>query len=735
MKHYQICFTRLSGQESKDGWQAVNASEGLTQTTIASFTRFQNGNITPPVFDKEDMQDQMVTELQSDGEHVFYTMIKCNAAADDRGRSIMFAHSFVFDAEEFILVPQAVLGLSKANFKFDVASTCTMPQALDVCEHVTLPECIRTLGLSGHNYNTLIKCVYSVLDGKANNSLHIVCDCKSDTIRRYMTCIYMALPYEFRRKISFSTYDFNNGVTKTIIFDRPGKSEGVYYLIPETEENNILTESFKKRFSKYEFLCAVPNNYDSGFDGDSYFKALESKLALFGSARTTVFELYKIADDLIKYDQAGEMNVTAEARCVRLNELLSAPIRHVYVDQLIVNVLSEIIKSNVELNDVLFEKLCRKLEITQSSELRHVGCLYIFVKLVHMNIEDAAKYLFSAYTNRASETFVQLKQILNENEKGCMILNRFYAEHVAGATSAAYEDIRSLYNETAGLAMKTDALLSSINQKVLLYAKKCSQEGLSPDEYMERVNALSSEVLVGQPEVKARIDAAAKKYYWESFDYTGLDLKAPGHYNAVLIDNDAICAAIKGAYELTRSFVRDNAVYFGQQAFAESRLLDDCLPGKAGGIVKSKIIAECVDYKYRIDNLNLDIWINLAMAFRDRIGSSVEFMFNNEIAPMCVYFAQAYDRSYLLKADDNVREQFTLELSEYIARKTEYAKVATEALHIVKEGTRGIKQEQKRLQREERSNSKNSAPMGLGKLLRKKKNDASDDGNDGRWKN
>lgn len=746
MTHHQICFTRLSGQGSGDGWQAVNMSPELPQSAVSSFTRFQNGNITPPAFDEEDAASQIVTELQTDGEYAFYTLIKCNAAADDRGRAIMFAHSYVFSLDEFVKDPQAVLCVDKSNFSFDVSSTQEMRPSLVRTDAKNLRECVESLGLTKESYTTLVQCVYSILDGKTKNSLHLICDCSEETIRKYMTCIYAALPYEFRKKISFSTYEFQNGGVKTIIFDRKVKNPGSYYIDPKTEENNVLTEVVKKRLSKYEFMRVIPGNYDSDSDLDSYFKDLEERLAMFGSAQTTSLELYKIAYDLIRDEDSGPENMDTQALCQRLNEYMSAPTAHPYIDKQIQFVLAEIVERNIELNDVLSEKLCKKLETTRDADLIECGYRYNSAKVKRMSVDDGAKYLFEAYTNRNSESFIQIKKLLDEDEKGREILVKLYtmvAESIvknSGGVPSA-EDIRGFYDETKNLS-SADEMAKLVFGLSVKYGLKLAVAEKEPKKLADTMNDLLIYVLNDKKEMARGVAKATKNAYWDNFKFADLVIDIPGYYDNVKPEGHELYDLAAGFIAILEIFKTDNTPYFSDALTELNAGASKTLDAAEYTAAMNKLIDACVENRDMVWEGNLDIWLHLTFTLRKIVGNPAKFLLEKGIIPSIEAFDDMYRGSEYLK-DETSLDDFVEQLRECAQDKNEISKIAADAIRTIKDDKKQMEQLRKKEEREERRRAKETAKetaretsekgsffSGLFKKRNKNNNDDNDNNDD-----
>ena len=729
MVHYQACFTRISGQDSGAGWQTVNVSPGLPQESVSAFSRFQNGNITPPSFDSEDATSQIVTELQNDGNFVFYTLIKCNAAADDKGRPIMFAHSFVFPLNEFVQTPQEVLGIKQSNFAFEVSQTVSPPPTLTRKNPFTLSEAVTSLSLTADSYATLVQCVFFILDGKAKNSLHIICDCAPDTIRGFMTCIYAALPYEFRKKITFSTYEFQSGAVKTIIFDRKIKNTGDYHIIPQTGENNVISDVVLKRWGKYEFMRFVPDNFTTTADHDQYFKHLEDTLSLFGSTHTTSLDLYKIACDLILDDQNKDFTIAPETLAKRLNEFLSAPINHPYIDQQIQLVLGDIIEYNVILNDVLSEKLCKKLEATRDQDLIDCGHVYNSEKISRMNVEDGAIYLFEGYKNRQSESFIQIRKLLDRDIKGRDILNYLYTNLIPSSIPKNEDSIISFYEETTSLFDKRE-IQNSLCQMCAAYFKTIINDKINPRLLMLSVVELLEKVLQERSDLIEKVKCSVIQTYWDRFSYDTLLFDRQDVYSNVLtpeIQKHSKVSRVNELLKVFRFFEMRDVDSFRKQVTSLFSSESTVFSGTERLLLAQKLKNTCLDNREIYGGHELDVWLTVAFKLCNK-ENPISFLITNHIQGM-YHFEEAFQDSRLLMSERKLK-QFGGCLEEYVQSKSDGYKIAADALRVIKDHEKRVKQDIKKQQREEqratREASDETSLLAKGINIFKKKKQDSD---------
>ena len=688
----------MGGQGSGAGWQTVNASADIPAEAVASFSRFQNGNVYPPVFDPEDAAEQIVSELQTDGAFSFLTHIKYGLT-DETGRPAMFAHSYVFPLNDFIRSPQDALNVESSDFAFDSNQTAVPKSVLSKTPKISLSDAFNGLGITSEIYALLVQCIYFAFEGKAKNALHIICDCQPETIRKILVCIYSAIPYEFRKKITYSTYESQNSAPKVILFDRQLSDSGSYYFRLSNGENNVLSDAVLKRWEKYEFMKKAPGDTDADIDG--YFAALEEKLALFGSAQTTSLELYKIAHDLWLADKDGldSEPATPESLCIRLNEFLSAPVSHPYIDRQIDIVLGKIIDDDVELNDILSEKLCGKLEKTQDRDLIETGYMFNSAKISRMAVEEGGKYLFNAYKDRSSESFIQIKKLLDGDAKGRAILSHFYNNLIAAALPPGKEQIIAFHAETLTLSDRS-AIQESLHRLINAYLKSIVNTRVSPSSIMYEAGDFLRNILGDRPDMVEASKNQAKKLYWNLFSYDQVRIDDSGYYAEIFLQSELKSDMVHELLQLYRSFISKNltTAVFNKQLLTlfgrESRFSSD-----ENALLFKKFQDACILDIGVYDAKEIDIWI-IVSGFA--LGKdSVRFMIENNIPGMVSDFATSFKSSSILKVE-KTRQMFSDALNKYIQEKPEGYKIAAEALHVIKEQEKTIKQEQKNQEKEQK---------------------------------
>jgi hypothetical protein len=469
----------------------------------------------------------------------------------------------------------------------------------------------------------------------------------------------------------------------------------------------------------------VPENYKDA-DLDEYFKYLEEKLGLFGSAQTTSLDLYKIAYDLIYYELHEDITLTSEELCIRLNELLNAPISHPYIDTQIWLVLGGIIEYKVILNDVLAEKLCKKLETTTDQDLIMRGYRYNSEKIARMSVDAGAKYLYDAYSNRQSDSFIQIKTLLDRDSKGRDILNQLYTVLIAGRMPIDGDHILAFYEETKTLSDRSK-IQESLIKMVSANLESLVRKKQDPSVLMTHANELLRAVFNDKPDDIAEVKTVVKQLYWNEFDYADLKIESPKIYADVILQDEIKCQVVFEFLNAYKSFLANDDAQFNFQVNRLLSIMNALLTSDERSLLVNKLLSACVENRHVTGDTDLDIWLSLTLLLNAEKKNPAKFLIENRIKPMLKYFDEAYPRSKFLKNEAN-KEKFTIYLAEYAQEKTEYSKVASDALRVIKEHEKQAKQDVKRQQREEKRDTKESTdkPSTLSKIggiIKKKNND------------
>lgn len=664
MIFYQACFTRIGGQGTRDGWQIVNCSPELDERDLSFFSSDQNANITPPVFDPEDSQTKIVEEFVVNQNSAFLTKIKYDVGTDPLGRSISFAHSFVFGLNDYVHKPQDVLFIADSNFRFSVEMTKEIPSSLEMMEVLSLKECVEYVGLTKETYKKLMKCVYYILDSKSRENLHIICDCRPETIARIIMCILSAMPIEYRKRVTYSTYMSRDSAYKAIIFDRTDKAKGEYFFNLKTGANNVLSDVLIKKMSRYGFIDVIPEGYDTDMSPEFYFENLDIELKKFADRQPITLDLYRVAYEIMMATANGSESDAPQDYLKRLNNLLNVPIVHPYIDQQIQYALSDIMERGIKIPGLLEEKVNKRLSKTRNENLKSCGQQFIVDKMLAMSSKDAAQLLNKDYGDHDSDDYKNIEALLKNSEKGQEILDYAFVMS-ADSIVPDEEHIIKYYRDTMSIKDR-----EIVHDTLCVLLKRFIDKNTvdkKPDSILDLCYRLMNGVGIDDEQERANLVQYAKQKYWdnyklEHFEFTQEYLNAyvtntillPSHKKYIIVDEliSLMNSFLDSRFDLLENLMEkyfsslQSPLSFQLQKELEDKLLDECL--------RLKKVPNVVG---RLDN-----WICLLHGFSQMKENPVKVLIDADITTFTNSFEWFCERSVLLSNEkywnwfmDNIR--------------------------------------------------------------------------------
>jgi len=686
MNFYQACFTRIGSQGLNDGWQTLNNSENIPSNALSNFTRFQNGNILQSNADITNLPNQNILELQSDNNFIYLT--KINYAIKDRnGRPSMFAHGYIFDANDFAKNPNFVLNVDKSNFNFNPADTEIIPKNLILTDKndTKLSDAIKNCYMNQETFETLILCIYFMTESKTKSSIHVKCDCSDDItdefIRNFMYCIYSSIPFSMRKKISFSIGEIPNSSVKTIIFDKEIKNDCKYF-IPNTNKNNILNETQKKRWENYNFIKYIFQNFNNT-NTEKYFEQLEQKAMLFGNSQSISMDIYKISHELLfENDNKRKIELSDEDYCKRLNEYLSIQLnQYTYLDNLLSDLLYEILEQKILLNEILTEKLYKKFEKTESNALIEAGYMFNAVKIQKMQQNDGAKLLYNNYYNHNPITFSNISNILSANKKGLAIIKTFFDEFIMINEKIDKEYILNFYEQTKDLN-KVDYIKTYLNELSQKFARNLLKNE-NPTNIINKMLKLLNIIFKNDQNLIDLCINEIKLNFWNNFEFENIVLNSEFYYDLIKIDENPIYISVINLQNIWSYFENGKKTLFIKNIQEKFDIKSSEFDLSTKKILIKKFQDSCLLKKDIYDINELDIWIILAN-LNTKQENPIQFLAKNNITSFVLNFETTLNDSEILK-ESEIRINFIENMQLYIKNKSNNYKIVLKNLKILNE--------------------------------------------------
>ena len=300
----QCCYTNAVqevGGKISSGWQPVAVSDNIPSEAYNGCVSLQNANATiqaPMVDERGNVLN--LYEITGDGSFVYVSRTQYGLV-DRLGRPNMFSHAYIFSwkKEDVIGDPNTFLTIDRSNFAEDEQTASTQKTQLHRNAALTLEQAMRTAGLTPETYLTLIQCVYCQFsERKAAKPLFIQFDGSEEQMQAILYCIYFGLPHYVRKSLSIASAISNTSDSKNIIFSEFA-SKHETYIIPQTGENNLLTQRAERKIARLGFSDFAVRNCTS-IDARQYFAQLDKLAMELGDPTASNELVLKIAHQLIE---------------------------------------------------------------------------------------------------------------------------------------------------------------------------------------------------------------------------------------------------------------------------------------------------------------------------------------------------------------------------------------------------------------------------------------------------
>lgn len=613
----QCCYTNASheaGSALSSGWQAVAVSPGLPSDVYKFCTRLQNANssIQRAMVDEKGNVLNLL-EYSGDGSYI-YVLRTQYGLLDRLGRANMFSHAYIIPCRDAGTVsdPNVFLTIANENFKSSEEEAMAEQAELIRLPAFNIQSAMKKCGIGPSELRVLVKSVYAqAADKKVTKPLYIQYDGEEDTLKAILYCVYYALPFSLRRKLSVASVQTDNTVGMNIIFSRKATSQELY-VNPSAGESSILTARTDRRISRLGFLDFALDNIENPHV-QSYYEKLEKKAIELGDPTAANELILKIA-----HTHLTEKNLAAvndEELDTRLSDALrSKSVGNAVMDNYIALLLGEITTRKLVLTDENEESLTYRLNESESAVLSKAAEQYNFYRFNELTIPEAAAKL----SKMSTAVFNNYRGKLAKSEHGQKILDHYYGEVLLEENGNTWEGLDLIVSQVADLRLIPNTN-DKIEQKAWnLYCDSFSK--IKTGNIQHVVSEYRNYMSLMQKRVNrmnlSTCENAAKEAFWDQVTYANIDFDKLPSYKELRTE-DASCRKKLIYCSLPTLLQQQGEIdYFrsGNNLFTRMERMDDSAQ-IADAI--DKVVGEAKHWKENLVE-NFELWSKLLFTTSDQ---------------------------------------------------------------------------------------------------------------------
>lgn len=544
-KIMQCCYTNAVqeiGGKISSGWQPVAVSENIPSDAYSGCVSLQNANST--------IQSHMVDErgnvlnlyeITGDGSYVYISRTQYGLV-DRLGRPNMFSHAYIFSwkQENIISDPNVFLTLDKINFANNEEDAKAEKDSLVRTEPLTLNQAMAISGLTADTFLTLIQCVFSQYsERKTAKPLYIQYDGSEEQMRALLYCIFYSLPHYVRKNLSIASTVSNTSDSKNIIFSECATKHDLYF-VPQTGENNLLTQRTERKIARYGFVDYAARNF-AKVDVKQYFLELDKLAIELGDTNASSELVLKISHQMIEGFNLRDLS--EEELDSRLSDALrSRTYGSQRMEDYISEMLDEVRSRKLFLTEESEANLADRLASTTTTRLADAGEQYNIYRFSTLSVEEAAKML----TNMAVSVFARYSQTLAKTQKGLQILDYYYAEYYFQNKEVTWDSLFSLLEETAFMSSRRRTIDMIDARAWELYYSILDQKGNAVSAYNFLIKLMDS---CGARN-KFQYEQIARDAYWEKKSFSDFHFEDLDEYKALNSNSSTKCEMFAYLYAI-----------------------------------------------------------------------------------------------------------------------------------------------------------------------------------------
>lgn len=634
-KIFQFCYTNIGAEEANGttvtGWQPVAVSDGIPEEARKTCSAIQitNSALMNYAQTSSALQSSVLTdekgnvlnlfELYGDGKYLYILRTQYGLNVRDvRGnvRKNMFSHAFIMEWEDNRMLhdPNYFLTLAKENFTQNIRDAKSQKKIVRM-EPFNIESAMAISGLTKESYQSLLQCIFIQMSAKKEVSpLYIQYDGTEEQMRAILYCIYYELPYYMRKNVKCASSPVQGMSDKNIVFSINAKQYKNWF-IPQTGENSVVSERDKRKLQRYGFIDYAVRNMEK-IDREAYFSELENYAAQLGDLTASDELILKIAHQCyigfeIEKIEAGELeSKISDALRTKLPGSKT-------MDRYIMLLLDEINCRDMTLSDMNETNLIRRIENTESEDLKKTYKEYNLRCFSSLPIEQAAdklrrmdQRLFSDYRKSLS-TFIQ----------GVKILDYYYSKICLAENNCGWDTLNHILDESAILPER-EGTIDRIEQLAWQFYSHAAEAGKDAESNYRNYITLMSRIHDRDENNKEirEIDRIAKEFYWDNITFESFSNKNSLEYE-IMNCNCPRCTMFLDFVEIENSSDMDAETFLRKIWRFSSESSYYSLPETEKRAAISKIckIADSKD-----DHGDLSEWAKLFLTVKIQNAVSVE---------------------------------------------------------------------------------------------------------------
>lgn len=538
MKFYQACYGKPG-----NNWELLNCSQD-TPMMMATFFEKIGSSCTPQNIGAENSvtasgEPLCLYEIISN-ENIVCVLKAQYGDRDNFGRPKMYAHGFMFEAEDVLKNPNEILSIGDENFKFSMEDTRNIPGELSRID-------VESAAISEEGFRKLLACVYYLLESPTDFPFYILCNNNTAEIKGIICGVLQALPYSLRSKLSFSNANsLQYANFKRIMFVDKVPNGEYYYSIEEEKtnlelpeelyQNSLYLNSIMMSRSEYEQYCETIHhtlqNMHCSFDA--------------GYAATYLADMISKGIDFLYSKEDSEL---VQALLYVLSKM---PCQSSFIDNYLAEILRILELRSLYVGENIMQIIEMLCENTESINLVQNYKTIKVKSLIESGQQEIIEFLSDQYV-KGQEVFEDWCSYVLKVEGGIAHLLEFYKKKILLCTN--FFEVIKLHKETQKYSLSSELILTFKTQCFSVAKKQTRVQVIRESNYEQVLEEFQSiyTALIGEAAIESQgMLEEIKQTFWSNFkfEYFSFEKRCITNCKTMIIDEEQKCELLKGLVSL-----------------------------------------------------------------------------------------------------------------------------------------------------------------------------------------